>query len=162
MRMTWVGKIPWRRERPPTPVFWPGEFHGLCSPRGPKESDTTEWLSHTTSPREKNMKKNAYVCMYHWVTLLYSSNYSVQFNHSVVFDCLWPHEVQHAGPPCSSPTPRVHPDSHPSSQWCHPAISSSVVPFSSSPQSLPASESFPMSQLFTWGGQSTAVITTTS
>ena len=72
-------------------------------------------------------------------------------------DSLWPHELQHARPPCPSPTPRVHSDSCPSSQWCHPAISSSVFPFSSCPQSLPASESFPMSQLFTWGGQSTGV-----
>ena len=72
---------------------------------------------------------------------------SVQFSHSVVSDSLWPHELQHARPPCSSPTPGVHWDSRPSSQWCHPAISSSVVPFSSCPQSLPASESFPMSQL---------------
>ena len=69
----------------------------------------------------------------------------------------WPHEAQHARPPCPSPTPRVHSDSHPSSQWCHPAISSWVVPFSSCPQSLPASEPFPVSQLFTWGGQSTGV-----
>ena len=65
--------------------------------------------------------------------------------------------TQHARPPCSSPTPGVHSDSCPSSQWCHPAIPSSVLPFSSCPQSLPASESFPMSQLFTWGGQSTGV-----
>ena len=68
-----------------------------------------------------------------------------------------PHELQHARPPCPSPTPGVHSNSCPSSQWCHPAISSSVVPFSSCPQSLPASESFPMSQLFAWGGQSTGV-----
>ena len=67
------------------------------------------------------------------------------------------HELQHTRPPCPSPTPGVHSNSRPSSQWCHPAISSSVVPFSSCPQSLPASESFPMSQLFTWGGQSTGV-----
>ena len=67
------------------------------------------------------------------------------------------HESQHSRPPCPSPTPGVHPDSHPSSQWCHPAVSSSVVPFSSCSQSLPASESFPMSQLFEWGGQSTGV-----
>ena len=72
-------------------------------------------------------------------------------------DSLRPHELQHARPPCPSPTPGVHPNSCPSSRWCHPAISSSVVPFSSCPQSLPASESFPMSQLFTWGGQSTGV-----
>ena len=82
---------------------------------------------------------------------------SVQFSRSVVSNSLRPHESQHARPPCPSPTPRVHPDSHPSSQWCHPAISSSVIPVSSCPQSLPASESFPMSQLFAWGGQSTGV-----
>ena len=81
----------------------------------------------------------------------------VQFSRSVVSDSLQPHESQHARPPCPSPTPRVLSDSHPLSQWCHPAISSSVVPFSSCPQSLPASESFPMNQLFTWGGQSTGV-----
>ena len=77
-----------------------------------------------------------------------------QFSHSVVSDSLRPHESQHARPPRPSPTPGVHSNSCPSSQWCHPAISSSVVPFSSCPQSLSASESFPMSQLFTWGVQS--------
>ena len=82
---------------------------------------------------------------------------SVQFSHSVVSDSLRPHESQHARPPCPSPTPGVHSDSRPSGQWCHPTISSSVVPFSSCPQSLPASESFPMSQFFIWGGQSTGV-----
>ena len=83
---------------------------------------------------------------------------SVQFS-SVAQLCLTlrPHELQHARPPCPSPTPRVYSDSHPSSRWCHPAISSSVVPFSFCPQSLPASESFPMSQLFAWGGHSTGV-----
>ena len=79
---------------------------------------------------------------------------SVQFSCSVMSDSLRPHESQHARPPCPSPTPGVHSNSCPSSQWCHPAISSSVVPFSSCPQSLPASGSFPISQLFTWGGQS--------
>ena len=83
--------------------------------------------------------------------------YSVRFSCSVVSDSLRPHELQHARPPCPSPTPGDHSDSCPSSQWCHPAISSSVIPFSSCPQSLPASESFPMSQLFAWGGQSTGV-----
>ena len=68
-------------------------------------------------------------------------------------DSLRPHELQHARPPCSSPTPRVYSNSCPSSRWCHPAISSSVVPFSSCPQSLPALGSFPMSQFFAWGGQ---------
>ena len=82
---------------------------------------------------------------------------SVQLSHSVVSDSLRPHESQHARPPCPSPTPGVHSDSRPLSQWCHPAISSSVVPLSSCPQSLPASESCPMSQLFAWGGQSTGV-----
>ena len=80
---------------------------------------------------------------------------SVQFSRSVVSDSLRPHESQHARPPCPSPSPRVQSDSRPSSPWCHPAISSSVVPFSFCPQSLSASESFPMRQLFTWGGQST-------
>ena len=84
--------------------------------------------------------------------------YLIQFS-SVAQSCptLQPPELQHARPPCPSATPGVHSDSHPSSQWYHPAISSSVVPFSSCPKSLPASESFPMSQLFTWGGQSTGV-----
>ena len=82
---------------------------------------------------------------------------SVQSSHWVMSDSLRPHELQHARPPCPSPTPGVHPNSCPLSWWCHPAISSSVVPFSSCPQSLPASESFPMSQLFAWGDQSIGV-----
>ena len=82
---------------------------------------------------------------------------SDQISRSVVSDSLRPHESQHARPPCPSPTPGVHSDSRPWSQWCHPAISASVVPFSSCPQSLPASESPPTSQLFAWGGQSTGV-----
>ena len=82
---------------------------------------------------------------------------SDQISRSVVSDSLRPHESQLARPPCPSPTPRVHSDSRPSSHWCNPAISSSGVPFSSCPQSLPASESFPMNQLFAWGGQSIGV-----
>ena len=82
---------------------------------------------------------------------------TVQFSCSVVSNSLQPHESQDARPPCPSPTPRVHPNSCPSSRWCHPAISSSVIPFSSCPQSLPASGSFPMSQIFTSGSQSTGV-----
>ena len=78
---------------------------------------------------------------------------SVQFSRSVVSNSLRPRELQHARPPCPSPSPGVHSDSRPSSPWCHPAISSSVGTFSSCPRSLPASESFPMSQLFSWGGQ---------
>ena len=86
-----------------------------------------------------------------------NTSVSVQFSRSVMFDSLWPHESQHARPPCPSPTPGVYPNSRPLSRWCHPAISSSVVPFSSCPQSLPASGSFAMSQLFAWGGQSFGV-----
>ena len=93
--------------------------------------------------------------MYHFPNIL--SYHSVQFSCSVVSDSLRLHELQHSRPACPSPTPGVHSDSRPSSQWCHPAISSSAVPFSSFPQSLPASESFPMSQLFSWGGQSIGV-----
>ena len=90
---------------------------------------------------------------YHWINQIRSD----QISRSVVSDSLRPHESQHARPPCPSQTPGVHSDSCPLSQWCHPAISSSVVPFSSCPQSLPASQSFPMSQLFPWSGQSTRV-----
>ena len=86
---------------------------------------------------------------------------SVQFSCLVVSDSLWPHELQHARPPCPSPTPGVHSDSGPSSRWCNPAISSSVVPFSSCPQSLPASGSFQMSQLFASVGQSIGVSVST-
>ena len=82
---------------------------------------------------------------------------SVQFSHSVVSNSLRSHELQYARLPCPSPTPGVHSNSHPSGRWCHPAISSSVVPFSSCPQSLPASESFPMSQLFASGGKKIGV-----
>ena len=87
---------------------------------------------------------------------------SVQFSRWVVSDSLRPHESQHARPPCPSPSPGVHSNSRPSSWWCHPAISPSVVPFSSCPQSLPASGSFAMSQLLAWGGQSTGVSDLTS
>ena len=82
---------------------------------------------------------------------------SVQFSRSVLSDSLRPHESQHARPPYPSPTPGVYSNPCPPGRWCHPTISSSVIPFSSCPQSLPASGSFPMSQLFTWGGQSTGV-----
>ena len=92
-----------------------------------------------------------------WPSASQGERPSVQFNRSVVSDSLRPHELQDARPPCPSPTPGVHWDSRPSSQWCHPAISSSVVPLSSCPRSFSASESFPMSQLFAWGGQSTGV-----
>ena len=85
-----------------------------------------------------------------------------QFRHSIMSNSLRPHESQHARPLCPSPSPGVHSNSCPSHRWCHPAISSSFFPFTSCPQSLPASKSFPMSQLFTWGGQSTGVSALTS
>ena len=89
--------------------------------------------------------------------LMVLSNTSVQFSCSIMSNSLRLHESQHTRPPCPSPTPGVRPNSCPSSQWCNPATSSSVVPFSSCLQPLPASESFPMSQPFAWGGQSTGV-----
>ena len=92
-----------------------------------------------------------------WATRAAIKHVSVQFSGSVMSDSLRPHESQHARPPCPSPTPGLYSNSGPLSRWCHPAISSSVIPFSSCPQSLPASGSFPMSQLFASGGQSTGV-----
>ena len=87
--------------------------------------------------------------MHEALLIVYSNGFSsFQFSRLVVSDSLWPHELQHARPPCPSPTPGVYPSSCPLSRWCHPTISSSVVPFSSCPQSFPASGSFPMSQLF--------------
>ena len=100
------------------------------------------WVIWSTAPRARE------------VSLQFSS---VQFSCSVVSDFLRPHESQHARPPCPSPTPGVHSNSCPSSQWCHPAISSSDFSFSSCPQSLPASGSFPVSRLSTSGGQSIGV-----
>ena len=93
---------------------------------------------------------------------LHLQSCSVQFSHSVMSDSLRPHELQHARPPCPSPTPGVHPHPCPLSRWCHPAVSSSVIPFSFCPQSFPASGSFPMSQLFPSGGQSIGIAPSTS
>ena len=87
---------------------------------------------------------------------------SVQFSRSVMSDSLWPHGLQHARPPCPSPTPGVYSNSCPLSRWCHPTISSSVIPFSSCIQFFPASGSFQMSQLFVSGGQSTGISASTS
>ena len=142
-------------------VFFLGTHkHILC------DADTQ---LHHTNPDSLIYSKNVYYLMSHYLLcvtnvaclyfpFLYLKYFtSDQISCSVMSDSLWPHESQHARPPCPAPTPGVHWDSHPSSQWCHPAISSSVIPFSSCPQSLPASESFPMSQLFTWSGQSIGV-----
>ena len=93
----------------------------------------------------------------HYRQILYQLNHcSVQFSHSVVSNSLRPHELQHARPPCPSPTARVYPNPWPLSWWCHPTISSSAIPFSSYPQSFPASGSFPWVQLFISGDQSSA------
>ena len=111
-----------------------------------------EKVSFRSDPKEEQyqrMLKVPYSCVH--VTC------SVQFSSSVVSDSLWAHESQHTRPPCPSPTPGVYSNSCPLSRWCHPTISSSVVPFSCCLQSLPASGSFPMNQLFAWGGQSTGV-----
>ena len=104
------------------------------------------------------MSSPGYHCLY---SLLRSSD-QYQSSCSVMSDSLWHHGLQHARPPCPSPTPRVHPKSCPLSQWCHPAISSSVIPFSSCPQSFPESGSFKKSQLFASGGESIAVSASTS
>ena len=116
------------------------------------------WSGVLTNGEQNFSDQNAMSCNL-WVMVcdrfkLFSS---VQFSCSVVSDTLRPHELKHARHPCPSPTPGVHSHLCTSSQWGHPAISSSIVRFSSCPQSLPASESFPMSQLFAWGGQSTGV-----
>ena len=110
--------------------------------------ETMDWFK-----TRKGVRKDVYC---HSVDITYMQS-SVQFSRSEVSDSLQPHESQHARPPCPSQISGVHSNSSPSSWWCHPAISSSVVPFSSYTQSLPVSESFPMSQLFSWGGQSTGV-----
>ena len=96
------------------------------------------------------------------VTFPYWGFSSVQFSHSVVSDSVRPHELQHTRPPCLSPTPRVYPNPCPLSRWCHPAISSSVINFSSCPQSFPASGSFQRSQLFASGSQSIGISASTS
>ena len=105
-------------------------------------------------PSYSDLKLIVWNCNYICTNLIFSS---VQFSCSVMSDSLRPHEPQHARPPCPSPTPGFYSNPCPLSQWHHPTISSSVIPFSSCLQSFPASGSFPMSQFFTWGGQSTGV-----
>ena len=112
--------------------------------------------------KDRPFPKEKLAVLYWWTTLTwFFSSHWVQFN-SVVSDSLRPRELQHARPPCPSPTPSVHPNPCPLSQWCYPTISSSIVPFSSCPQSFPASGSFQMSQLFESGGQSFGVSASTS
>ena len=121
------------------------------------------WQSYTNSSRayQPPSPSSTCLCGKHFCQD-HSTGGSVQFSRSVMSDCLRPHEPQHARPPYPSPTPGVYPNSCPLSRWCHPTISSSVVPFSSCPQSFPASGSFKISQLFASGGQSTRVSASTS
>ena len=128
------------------------------------------WLSFSSVPFLFNENRNVFPKL-SWDFYPFGSHHvcsecmlsaAVQFSRSVVSDFLWPHEPQHARPPCPSPTPGIHPNPCPSSWWCHPTISFSFIPFSSCPQSFPASGSFPMSQLFAWGGQSIGVSASTS
>ena len=114
-------------------------------------------LSFTLSPNLFKLMSFELVMPFNHLIYTYIYMIYIQFSCSVVSDSLWPHEPQHARPPCPSPTPGVYPNPCPSNQWCHPTISSSVVPFSSCPQSFPASGSFQMNQLFTSGGQRIAI-----
>ena len=119
-----------------------------------KKQKLEPYMEQLTGLKLREEYDKAVYC--HPVYLTYMQR-SYQISCSVMSDSLWPHESQHARPPYPSPSLRVHSNSRPSGQWYDPAISSSVIPFSSYPQSLPASEYFPVSQLFTWGGQSTGV-----
>ena len=136
--------IPWKQ------WFWFEDMNaGLRHSN--KSSQTHSWVSHIANTIAfSSVQSLSRVRLFAtpWVTARQAS---------VVSDSLQPHELQHARPPCPSPIPGFHPNSCPSSRGCHAAISSSVVPFSSCPQSLPASGSFPMSQLLAWGGQSIGV-----
>ena len=134
---------------------------GTDSPTSAGEDGGKLDHSHTAS---ENVKW--WSCSWKQLTLSFKTRLatiisSVQFSRSVLSDSLWPHEPQHVRPPCPSLTPAVHPISCPLSRWCHPTISSSIIPFSSCPQSFPASGSFQMSQLFTSGGQSIGVSAST-
>ena len=130
-----------------------------------EEEEIMKVIDVSSTQTTQNMGKKInilllYLMNHHWAPTALSS---VQFSCSVMSDSLQPHESQHARPSSPSPTPRVHSDSLPSSQWCHPAISSSLIPFSSCPQSLPPSiRVFSNESLFAWGGQSTGVSALTS
>ena len=128
-------------------IYW----HSFSPPCGISLSLRDPTIARASTKHSCWDKTSVLACISH------EDYYSVQFSHSVVSDSLRPHESQHARPPCPSPTPGVYTNSCPSCQWYHPAISSSVIPFSSCPQSLPASGSFTMSQLCTWAGQSIGV-----
>ena len=128
----------------------PSPSPGVCS-----NSRSSSWWCHPTI-------SSSVIPFTSCLQSFLASGSNGMFSHSVVPDSLWPHRLQHARPPCPSPTPIVYPNSCPLSRWCHPTISSSVVPFFSCLQSFPASGSFQMSQLFTSGGQSVGVPASTS
>ena len=134
-QLKWLSMQAWRAE----------------SATSPRSSSSFSWRIRS---RNQNLIARCAHC--YWNEFLSS----VEFSHSVV--SLWPHELQHARPPCPSPAPGVHPNPCPSSRWCHSTISSSVIPFSSCPQYFPAAGSFPVSQLFASGGQSIGVSASTS
>ena len=153
---------PWRSKKASFWALWPACTQSTLSPII-KVLPASAWCSFIQS-NVSWWRKRSIICEESCFLPQFSSIQfsSIQFSRSVVSDSLRPHESQHARPPCKSPTPRVYSNPRPSSWWCHPNISSSVVPFSSCPQSVPASGSFPMSQLFAWGGQSTGVSTLAS
>ena len=163
----WVGKIPWRRAWQPTQVFVPGESHGQrnlvgYSPQGCKETDMTEGTSHAgTRSSLQGISVASFLLSLVFISCVIPPKHlwdpSVQFSHSVMFNSLRPHGLQHDRLPCPSPIPGACSNSCPLSRWCHPTISSSVFPFSSCLQSFPASGSFPKSQFFASGGQSIGV-----
>ena len=157
----------------PRGVVRGGRWEGVSKERGCMY--TYDWLMLRFERKQQNSVKN-YTSLKHKLIKKIFQNWrrhkdtyvikisvsSVQFSCSVVSDSLRPHGLQHARPSCPSPTPRVYPNSWPLCQWCHPTISSSVIPLSSRLQSFPASGSFPVSQLFAWGGQSIGVSASTS
>ena len=166
----WVRRILWRREWLPTPVFLPGESQAQrslagYSPRGNKESDTTEWLTHTSLKWALSLCLSPNEYLHPQVPKeRLSLRLELRFVHSSAHHTScgsvtqsWPHGLQQARPPCTSPSPGVCLNSCPLSRWCHPTISSSVIPFSSWHQSFPASGSFLKSWLFASSGQSIGV-----
>ena len=165
------------RSRPLCPWDFPGkntgvDCHFLIQGIFPTQgSNHSSWIGRRILYSELSEKPNyklpatktTTVIFHHLVLHIHNVTIlSVQFSHSVGSDCLRPHELQHASPPCPSPTPGVNPNSCPLSRWCHPTVSSSVVPFSSRLQSFPASGSFLLNLLFASGGQSIGVSASTS
>ena len=159
----WVRRIPWRKAWQPPLVFLPGESHGeqpggLKSHRVAKSWIWLKWLStHRHTCIHTHTHTHTHTYLYILFFRFFSLISSVQFSRSVMYNSLWPHELQHTRAPCPSLTPRVHPNPCLLSQWCHPTISFSVIPFSSCSQSFPASGSFQLSPLCASGGQSVGV-----